>query len=276
MHHVEANGARIPAIGFGTWTLEGDTASRLVEHAIRSGYRHIDTAAMYDNEEAVGNGIRASGVPRDDLFLTTKVWHSDLAEGDLQRSVEASLERLGVDQVDLALIHWPSRKVPLAESIAALNDVRNRGLARHIGVSNFTVALLEEAARLSQAPIVCNQVERHPFLDQSRVLSCCRRLGMALVSYCPLARGSELFAEPVVVAAARRSGKTPAQVILRWQVQREGVVAIPRSSNPGRIEENLDVFDFALEDEEMSAIDALGARNMRICDFDFAPDWDPS
>ncbi len=274
MDIVKANSAEIPAIGFGTWTLKGETAARLVDHAVRTGYRHVDTAAMYANEEAVGDGLRASGVPRDDVFVTTKIWHTDIADGDLQRSLEASLGRLGVDQVDLALIHWPSRSVPLAESIRALNQVRDSGLTRHIGVANFTVALLDEAVALSANPLVCNQIEHHPFLDQDRVMAACRRHGVAVVSYCPLARGADLFAAPPVAAAAARHGKTPAQVVLRWHVQQAGVAAIPRSSNPGRVAENLDVFDFALDEAEMAAISALRSRNHRICDFDFSPDWD--
>ncbi len=274
MHHVDANGANIPAIGLGTWSLMGGAATRLVADAIRSGYRHVDTAAMYDNEEAVGAGLRASGVSRDDIFLTTKVWPSDIGDGDLQRSVEASLKRLQVDRVDLALIHWSSRTIPLAESIRALNEVKDRGLARHIGVSNFTVALVDEAVALSRHPLACNQIEYHPFLNQDRVLAACRRHGMAVVSYCPLARGAELFPEPAVTAAAERHGRTPAQIVLRWQVQQEGVVAIPRSSNAERIAQNLRVFDFALEAGEMAAIDALSSRHHRICDFDFSPEWD--
>ena len=274
MHHVNANGANIPAIGLGTWTLTGEAVTRLVAGAIRAGYRHIDTAAMYDNEEAVGAGLRASGVSRDEIFLTTKVWPSDIANGDLQRSVEASLKRLQVDRVDLALIHWPSATIPLADSIGALNEVKDRGLARHIGVSNFTVALLDEAVALSRHPLACNQIEYHPFLNQDRVLAACRRHGMAVVSYCPLARGAELFPEPAVTAAVERHGRTPAQIVLRWQVQQEGVVAIPRSGNAGRIAQNLRVFDFALEADEMAALDALRARRHRICDFEFSLEWD--
>ncbi|MCH8166480.1 MAG: aldo/keto reductase [Proteobacteria bacterium] len=274
MHHVNANGANIPAIGLGTWTLTGEAVTRLVAGAIRSGYRHVDTAAMYDNEEAVGAGLRASGVSRDEIFLTTKVWPSDIGDGDLRRSVEASLKRLQVDRVDLALIHWPSATIPLADSIGALNEVKDRGLARHIGVSNFTVALLDQAVALSRHPLACNQVEYHPFLNQDRVLAACRGHAMAMISYCPLARGAELFPEPAVTAAAERHGKTPAQIVLRWQVQQDGVVAIPRSSNAERIAQNLRVFDFALEADEMAAIDALSSRHHRICDFEFSPEWD--
>ncbi len=274
MQRVNGNGARIPAIGLGTWTLRDDTAATLVAGALQAGYRHIDTATTYENEAAVGEGLRASGVPRDEIFLTTKVWPPDLAGGDLQRSVEGSLKRLGVDRVDLALIHWPPETVPLAESIEALNEVRSRGLARNIGVSNFTVALIEEAVVLSEHPLACNQVEYHPFLNQDRVLAACRKHGLALVSYCPLARGTELFAEIPVAEAAARHGKTPAQVVLRWHVQQDGVAAIPRSSNPERIRENFDVFDFTLDAGEVAAIDALRPRALRICDLEFAPEWD--
>jgi len=274
MKYVDANGANIPAIGLGTWTLMDETATRLVAGAIQSGYRHIDTAAMYQNEEAVGAGLRASGVPRDEVFLTTKVQTGDIGDGDLQRSVEASLARLQVNQVDLALIHWPSKTIPLAESILALNEVKDRGLARHIGVSNFTVSMINEAVALSRHPLACNQVEYHPFLSQDRVLAACRQHGMAVVSYCPLARGAELFPEPAVTAVAARHGKTPAQIVLRWQVQQEGVVAIPRSSNAERIAQNLCVFDIALDADEVTALDALGARQHRICDFEFSPEWD--
>jgi diketogulonate reductase-like aldo/keto reductase len=271
---VFGNGAKIPALGLGTWTLRGKAAARLVAGAIEAGYRHIDTAASYENEAAVGEGLRASGLARDEVFLTTKVWPTDIAEGDLQRSLGASLRRLGVDRVDLALIHWPSRTVPLAESIEALNEARDRGLARDIGVSNFTVALVEAAVALSAHPLACNQIEYHPYLKQDRVLAACRKHGLAVVSYCPLARGSDLFAQAAIARAARKHGKTPAQVVLRWHLQQDGVAAIPRSSDPDRIRENLEVFDFALEPEETAAIDALRPRHLRICDFDFSPDWD--
>lgn len=274
MHSVEANGAAIPAIGMGTWTLKGDQATRLVAKAIEVGYRHVDTAAMYDNETDVGAGLRDAGLPRDDVFVTTKIWPTDCAAGDLQASLAASLDRLKLDQVDLALIHWPPKAFPLAEAVEALNDAKAKGMARHIGVSNFTIAQVEEATRRSEAPLVCNQFENHPYLNPVRVVKATRDAGMAVVSYCPLGRGGELFAEPAVAAAAARLGKSPAQIVLRWQVQQDGVVAIPRTSNPDRLAENLAVFDFALTDGEMTAISALAARAMRICDFEFSPVWD--
>lgn len=274
MHSIDANGASIPCIGLGTWTLEGRHCSGIVAQALDIGYRHIDTAAIYGNEAAVGAGIRASGVARGDLFVTTKVWPADLRATDLRRSAEASLDRLGLDRVDLLLIHWPNPAIPLAETIAALNKARDDGLARHIGVSNFTTALLAEALRLSPAPLVCNQVEYHPMLDQAKVLAACRAAGMAMISYCPLYQGRALLAAPAVAEAARRHGKTPAQVVLRWHVQQQGVAAIPRTSRKERLAENIDVFDFALGQSEMEAIDALRSANSRLCDGATSPQWD--
>lgn len=274
MHRIKANGADIPAIGMGTWTLKGDQCAELVTAAIDVGYRHIDTAAMYANEDAVGRGIAGSGIARDDIFVTTKVWWTDIAPGDLERSAEQSLARLGLDHVDLLLIHWPNPRVPVADSIGALNRVRERGLARNIGVSNFTTALLDEALRASDAPLVADQVEYHPMLNQDKVHAACRKAGMAMVSYCPLYRGGALFDRPEIVGPARRLGKAPAQIVLRWHVQQDGVVAIPRTTRRERLAENLAVFDFELDAAEMDSISALSSANSRICDFEFSPRWD--
>ena len=274
MHRIKANGADIPAIGMGTWTLKGDQCAELVAAAIDVGYRHIDTAAMYANEDAVGRGIAGSGIARDDIFVTTKVWWTDIAPGDLERSAEQSLARIGLDHVDLLLIHWPNPRVPVADSIGALNRVRERGLARNIGVSNFTTALLDEALRASDAPLVANQVEYHPMLNQDKVHAACRKAGMAMVSYCPLYRGGALFDRPEIVGPARRLGKAPAQIVLRWHVQQDGVVAIPRTTRRERLAENLAVFNFELDAAEMDAISALSSANSRICDFEFSPRWD--
>lgn len=270
-HLVEANGARIPAIGLGTFRLEGEGCVEAVSAALAAGYRHLDTARMYGNEEAVGEGIRASGVPRDEIFVTTKVWWEDLDA--LERSAEASLKRLGLDAVDLLLIHWPNPAVPLSKSIGALCRAKQRGLARHIGVSNHPAAMLREAVRLTEEPLVTNQVEYHPRLAQAAVLDAVREAGMALTSYCPLGRAA-LIADPVVASLAEQHGKTGAQIILRWQVQQPGVVAIPKSGNAARIAENLDVFDFALTDDDMAALSALARPDGRMIDPAFAPDWD--
>ncbi|MBX3569488.1 MAG: aldo/keto reductase [Rhizobiaceae bacterium] len=274
MHLVEANGARIPALGLGTWTLKGDACAQMVARALEVGYRHIDTASTYGNEEAVGAGLKASSVRRDEIFLTTKVWYTDIGPGDLERAAEASLRRLGVDHVDLLLIHWPNLQISLRKSIAALNAVRAAGLASHIGVSNFPTDMLKQANAFSEAPLVCNQVEYHPYLSQSKVQSVARSLGMAMVSYCPLHRGGDLFHEAVVRNVANWHQKTPAQVILRWHVQQQGVVAIPRTTRPERLAENFAVFDFELAKSEMASISGLSRAGHRICDYEFSPKWD--
>ncbi len=274
MKILDANGANIPALGFGTWTLKGNECAGLVQHALSAGYRHIDTAAMYDNEIDVGTGINSSAIPRSEIFLTSKVWPTDIADGDLQRSVEASLKRLDTPYLDLALIHWPSNSVSIREAIGALNDVKSRGLAKHIGVSNFTNAMIVEAVAASKHPLSCNQVENHPYLDQSVMRKTCARYGLALIAYCPLSRGGKLFEEPAIFNAAKNHGKTPAQIVLRWHVQFENAGAIPKTATLSRLGENLDIFDFELSEGEISAISSLTGANRRICDFDFSPDWD--
>src|SRR5205807_721910 len=189
MQFVSANGARVPIVGLGTWELRGRTCARVVEQALRLGYRHIDTAEMYDNEREVGEGLRSSGIKRDEVFVTTKIWPSHFAPRELERAAKDSLARLRLPEVDLLLLHWPNPRIPLSETLPALCKVKRMGLARHIGVSNFTVALIEEAVALAEEPLVCNQVETHVFIDQSKVIAACRRHGMAVVAYSPLARG---------------------------------------------------------------------------------------
>jgi diketogulonate reductase-like aldo/keto reductase len=274
MHRIKANGANIPAIGLGTWTLRGAECTDLVQAAIDIGYRHIDTAAMYENEAEVGRGIARAGLPRNELFVTTKVWWTELSASALRHSAERSLDLLGLDHVDLLLIHWPSKTVPLAETIAALNAARSDGLTRNIGVSNFTTTLLSQAIALSDHPLAVNQIEHHPKLDQTKVLAACRAAGMAMVSYCPLGRGLDLMGEAAIAQAAKAHGRTPGQVILRWHIQQDGVAAIPRTSRRERLAENLDIEDFELSPAEMAAISALQSANSRICDFAFSPEWD--
>ncbi|MAS07353.1 MAG: 2,5-didehydrogluconate reductase [Ahrensia sp.] len=277
MKILPTNGAEMPALGLGTWQLKDDTCIDIVSRALDVGYRHVDTAHMYGNEREVGQGIRAASVPREDIFLTTKVWPTDIGAGDLQRSAETSLSALGTDYVDLLLIHWPNKAIPLADSIAALNEVHARGLARNIGVSNFTSAMLEEAASLSETPLACNQVEYHPYLSQKAVHDTAAKLGMAVIAYCPIYKAGALFDEKAVQDAAAAHGKTAAQVVLRWHMQQDGCGAIPRTSRPERLAENFDIFDFELTDSEMSALTALGGRNQRLVNLSgFAPEWDAS
>ena len=259
---VEANGARIPAIGLGTWQLRDEACFEAVRWGLEAGYRHLDTAAMYENEEPVGQALKASGLDRDSVFVTTKVWPSEVAPGALERSAEASLKRLGLSQVDLLLIHWPSADVPVADSVKALAQAKRQGLARHIGISNFSAKLVEQAVAATDEPLVTNQCEYHPYLNQDRVRAAGRRHGMAFTSYCPLGR-SGLIGDPTIRAIAEAYERTPAQVILRWHVQQPGTIAIPRSGNRGRIAENLDVFDFALAADEMARISALARPDGR-------------
>ena len=221
MQVIESHGARIPAIGLGTMTLKEDLCVELVEAALHLGYRHLDTAQNYGNEREVGEGLRASGIKREDVFLTTKVWFNRLAPGDLERSVDESLERLELPWVDLLLIHWPNAQIPLAGSIEALCKVKRAGLAKHIGVANFNVAMIDEAHEARRASRSRRlQIETHPYLDQTKVLAAARRHGMAVVGYCPLARG-KVPGDEVLERIGRAHGKTPAQVALRFLEQQE-------------------------------------------------------
>jgi 2,5-diketo-D-gluconate reductase B len=274
MQVLQAKGARIPMVGLGTWDLRGRVCARIVEQALRLGYRHIDTAEMYDNEREVGEGVRASGVGREDVFITTKVWPSHFAPKDLQRAAKDSLARLRLSQVDLLLLHWPNPQIPLADTLGALCEVRRMGLARHVGVSNFTVALIGEAVRLAGGELVCNQIELHPFLDQSRVIAACRLLDVGVVAYSPIAKGGAKN-DIVLDRIGKAHGKSAAQVSLRFLVQ-QGIAVIPRTSRLERLSENAAIFDFALVEAEMSAIARLARRDGRLVDYAFSgtPKWD--
>jgi diketogulonate reductase-like aldo/keto reductase len=271
MQIIEANGARIPAIGLGTWELRGRACARIVEQAVRLGYRHIDTAQMYDNERDVGEGLRGSGVPRGEVFLTTKIWPTHFAPNDLVRSLKESLVKLRMSDVDLVLLHWPSERVPLSETLDGLAAARQAGLAKHIGISNFNVALMETAVSLSKEPLVCNQVEYHPYLDQAKVLDACDRLGLAAVAYSPIAKG-RVKDDRALARIGDLHRKTAAQVCLRWLVQ-QNVAAIPRTSKLERLQENLNVFDFALSDDEMAQISGMGSSKGRLLNMG-GTDWD--
>ena len=272
MKVIEANGARIPAIGLGTWNLRDEVCTTIVGEALRNGYRHVDTAAMYGNEEAVGEGIRSSGIAREEVFLTTKVWADDLAAKDFRRSAEQSLKKLKLPHVNLILIHWPSRTIPLGETLKAMAAVKRDGLARHIGISNFTLALIEEAVKLSSEPLVVNQVEMHPYLDQSKVVAASRNHGLAVTAYCPIARGDSA-GDKVLARIGAQHDKTAAQVSLRYLVQQD-VIVIPRTSKPERLKENMDIFDFSLAETEMAQIKGLARRGGRMVNPGVAPDWD--
>ncbi|MDQ2080737.1 aldo/keto reductase [Xanthobacteraceae bacterium Astr-EGSB] len=255
MQTVDANGAKIPALGLGTWKLSGRHCARLVQQALRLGYRHIDTAEMYENEREVGEGLRASGVRRDEVFITTKVWSTHLAPGELARAAKDSLAKMRLSDVDLLLIHWPNPRVPLAETIAALCRMKQEGYARHIGVSNFSAALMDEAIKFASEPLVTNQIEWHPFIDQRTLVAACARHGLSVTAYSPLAKGKTV-ANDILSTVGMNYGKNGGQVALRWLLQ-QGAIVIPSTSKVERLSENMAVFDFELTPEEMAEIATL-------------------
>jgi 2,5-diketo-D-gluconate reductase B len=270
MHYATAHGVPIPVLGFGTWDVHGESAYRSVRAALDVGYRHIDTAQSYHNEQQVGRAIADSGVDRDDVFLVTKVSPRNAAPADVNRSTKESLQRLGVDHVDLLLIHWPNRRVPVEATVEALGEERDNGRTRLIGVSNYSSSLLRRALKV--APVATDQVEHHVLLGQDAVLGILGEHDLPLTAYSPLARGA-MFDRPEVVDIAAAHRKTPAQVAIRWLIQRPGRIAIPRSENPDHIAANLDVFDFELSDDDMRRLDGL-PKDHRLVDPPFAPAWD--
>lgn len=268
---LDAAGLRIPRLGLGTWPMRGAEAQRAVETALALGYRHIDTAAMYGNEDAVGAGIAASGVKREEVFLTTKVWWTDLAPDALRASAEASLRRLGTPYADLVMIHWPAGGMDLAASLAALAKVRQDGLARAVGVCNFPPGLLARALALGIAPIACLQVECHVYLWQEPLARLCRRHGLALTAYSPTAK-AQVADDPVIRRIAAKHGASPVQVALAWLLAQEGVVAIPKSAREDGQRENLAAAAIRLDAEDLAAIAAL-PKDRRLVNPAFAPDW---
>jgi len=244
-----------------------------VKYALSNGYRHIDTAQIYENEDAVGTAIKESEIPRDEIFLTTKIWMDSAHDGDVQKSMEESLRKLKVEYADLVLMHWPIADVPFEETFRAFEDIRQRGMTRSIGVSNFTVAQMKDVKETLGIDIVCNQVEYHPALSQQPVLNYIQTHKMFLTAYCPLGRGEVLY-NSAINDIADRHHKSPAQVVLRWLVQQEDVVAIPKAGTKSHIRENFDVFDFNLSEEEMHEIYNQARDDGRIINPAWAPEWD--
>jgi 2,5-diketo-D-gluconate reductase B len=272
--YLEIKGARIPALGLGTWQLSGTACVTAVSEALALGYRHIDTAQMYGNEAEVGRALRQSSIPRGEIFVTTKLAPGNLAAADVRRSSEESLRKLGLDYVDLLLIHWPSGDAPLGETLGAMRELHKAGKTRFIGVSNFNVKLLDEAVDRHGADLLCNQVEYHPFLSQRAVLAALRRRGMMLTAYSPVARGS-VGRDAAMTAIARRHGKSPAQIALRWLIEQENVAAIPKAGQREHLAANIDIFDFDLTPEDRQAIDALRGNRRLVDPGGWAPRWDP-
>jgi 2,5-diketo-D-gluconate reductase B len=274
MDTITVKDVTVPALGFGTWALSGQAAYQATRMVLDIGYRHLDTAQIYGNEAEIGRAIRDSGLPRSEIFLTTKIAPSNLRKADVRRSHEESLRRLGLDQVDLLLIHWPNAGIPLGETLEALTRLREAGKTRTIGVSNFTTALLRETIERHGADIVCNQVEYHPFLPQRRLLEAMRRYGLMLTAYAPVARG-RVFRDPVLTAIGKKYGKSPGQVALRWLLDQDKVSAIPKAGRREHAAANIDIFDFHLAPEDRAAIDKLGSDADRMVEWaGYTPRWD--
>ena len=274
MKTINANGASIPQLGFGTFRMPEADVLAILPKALQSGFTHVDTAQIYENEAAVGMAIRNSGIARENISLTTKVWVANYGKDAFAASVEESLRKLKTDHVDLLLLHWPNDAVPLDVQIGELNGVRERGLARHIGVSNFNTALMAEAVRLSAAPLATNQVEYHPYLDQTAVLEAAAAHGMVLTAYYAMADG-KVPNEPALKEIGLAHGKSAAQVALRWLIQQPDVVALTKTATEARLAENRALFDFALTPDEMTRIHALARPDGRIVSPDgLAPAWD--
>ena len=272
MKEVKIKGATIPALGLGTFQLDDDKAFEITKAALAEGYRHIDTAQIYRNEEGVGRAIQASDVAREDVFLTTKVWRESLAKKDFLPSVEQSLKKLKTDYVDLLLIHWPNTTVPVAEYMEELMKAQEKGYTKYIGVSNHPTKLLDEVLATG-ADIITNQVEYHPLINQEKLYTYLQQHNLTLTAYSPIAQG-KVLGNPTLKSIADKYGKNEVQVSLRWLMQQDNVLAIPRTSKTSHLKSNIDVFDFELTQEEMNQINQLKKDNIRVVNPSFAPDWD--
>ena len=272
MEYPQTQGISLPRLGLGTFRMQGEACRTAVESALSLGYRHIDTAEMYGNEEAIGAALAAAGVPRRDLHVTTKVWHENLAPDAIRRAFDASLKKLRLDHVDLYLVHWPSKNMNLPAIFETLMKLKGEGRTRAIGVANFTVALLKTVVEDIQAPVACNQVEYHVMLDQTRLRKYLAAKSIPLVAYCPLAQG-KVASDPTLTAIGRKHGASAAQVALKWLLDQDGVAAIPKASRAESQKANLDALNVGLDDEDMKAIAGL-PKDRRCVNPAFGPAWD--
>ena len=272
MDTIKTQGVAIPRLGFGTFRMPGGGAQPVVESAIALGFRHLDTAAMYENEAAVGAAIAASGVPRAELFITTKVWHDQLAPDALRRAFDASLDKLRLDHVDLYMVHWPARDMDMAATLEALMALREQRLARAIGVCNFNLPMIRRAVEDIKAPIAAHQVEYHPFLSQAPMLAYLRSKDIPLTAYAPLAQG-RAAEDATLTAIGRKHGVSAAQMAIAWLLDQDGVIAIPKAGRPESQQANLDALKIRLDDEDRAAIAAL-PKDQRFVRPPFAPEWD--
>jgi 2,5-diketo-D-gluconate reductase B len=272
MENIKTQGIDLPKLGLGTFRMQGDACRAAVESALGLGYRHLDTAEMYGNEEAIGAALAASKVARKDLHVTTKVWHENLAPDAIRRAFDASLKKLQLDHVDLYLVHWPSRKMDLPAIFETLMKLKQEGRTRAIGVANFTTALLKTVVDDIKAPIACNQVEYHAMLDQTKLRQYLTAKSIPLVAYCPLAQG-KVASDETLAAIGRRHNASAAQVALKWLLDQDGVAAIPKASRPESQQANLDALKVQLDDADRKAIAAL-PKDKRCVNPGFGPAWD--
>jgi len=270
-YYKKINNISIPSIGLGTFNLKGDECIKAVHDALDIGYRHIDTAQMYGNEDAIGHSLSKTNVAREDIWLTTKIWHTDLAPKNVVSSFEVSLQKLQTPYVDLLLIHWPSTTgASLKSTLETMAALKDEGKAKNIGVSNFPLDMYNEAKEITN--IICNQVEYHPFLNQKKLWNALVTDSMFLTAYSPIAQG-KVFKNELMNDIGEKYGKNAAQVSLRWLIQQDNVLAIPRSSSSINRKSNFEVYDFELTEEEMTAIFNLNNINERIVNPAFAPAW---
>jgi 2,5-diketo-D-gluconate reductase B len=272
MEHLQTQGIDLPRLGLGTFRMQGDLCRAAVESALALGYRHIDTAEMYGNEDPIGAAIAGSGVAPKDLHVTTKVWNENLAPDAIRRSFDASLKKLRLDRVDLYLVHWPSPNMNLPAMFETLIKLKEEGRTRSIGVANFNIALLKTVIEEIGAPIACNQVEYHVMLDQTPLRQYLAAKSIPLVAYCPLAQG-RAASDPTLIAIGRKHGASAAQVALKWLLDQDGVAAIPKASRAESQKANLGALNVGLDDEDVKAIAGL-PKGLRLVNPSFAPAWD--
>lgn len=273
MQTVTAHGATIPALGFGVFRMSDEEVERVIPAALEAGFRHFDTAQIYQNEAALGRALSRAGARREDLFLTTKVWVDNYSPSKFPASVDESLDKLKIDQVDLLLLHWPADKVPVAAQIDMLDAVQAAGRTKFVGVSNQNIAQMRESIARSKAPIVTNQVELHPYLPQKALVAAAKNSGLAITAYYGMADGA-VPKNAVLQRIGAKYGKSAAQVGLRWLVQ-QGFVALSKTANPARVAENIAIFDFTLDETDMAAVAGLARPDGRIVSPPgLAPAWD--
>ena len=273
--HITRNDANMPCVGLGTMLYpDPEKAVGLIKHSLDIGYRHIDTARKYGSENWVGEAIKLSKVSRDKLWVTTKVTEDNAAPVDFMKSVEKSLAALNLNYVDLLLIHWPSRTVPIKDTVGALNVAKREGMARNIGLSNFTVSLIDEAVNCSVEELFCNQIEYHAYINQDKVLKACDDYGILVTCHVPLARG-ELLDDPIIQDIAQKHNKSSAQGALKWLLQQSRIAVVPRALSFSEIEENISIFDFKLSEDEIHKISSLRSNHLRVVDPEVRrPVWD--